>query len=123
MSYYVKNSACYHVRTPIDKVLAIIHGLIQVKRYRPNRLFSISIEVSSTPCLASTAIIIVSLSALHFPACHLLDFLPHPSPHSRPHPSPHSRPTLCTINGSAFYHLKVAARLSYLSREAQLRAM
>ena len=115
MSYYVKNSACYHVRTPIDKVLTIIHGLIQVKRYRPNRLFSISIEVSSTPSLASTTIIIVSLSALHFPACHLLDFLPHPSPHSRP--------TLCTINGSAFYHLKVAARLSHLSREAQLRAM
>ena len=115
MSYYVKNSACYHARTPIDKVLAINHGLTQVKRYRPNTLFSISIEVSSTPCLASTAVIIVSLSAPHFPAGHLLDFVPHPSPHSRP--------TLCTINGSAFYHLKVAARLSYLSGEAQLIAM
>lgn len=30
MSYYVKNSACYHARTPIDKVLAINHGLTQV---------------------------------------------------------------------------------------------
>ena len=111
MSYYVKNSACYHARTPIVKVLAINHGLTQVGI---RGIFSISIEVSSTPCLASTALIIVSLSALHFPAGHLLDSLPHPSPHSLP--------TLCTINGSAFYHLTVAARLSYLSRKAQLRA-
>ena len=30
MSYYVKNSACYHARTPIDKVVAINHGLTQL---------------------------------------------------------------------------------------------
>lgn len=59
MSYYVKHSAFYHARIPLDKVLAIYYGLTQVSmRYRPNTLISISIEVSSTSCLASAALII-----------------------------------------------------------------
>lgn len=72
MSYYVKYSACYHARTPIDKVLAINHGLTQVSIRGIARIHSLAfrqkfrvllvwrlLQLSSLAYLRSTFLLVI----------------------------------------------------------------